>query len=239
MRKFLFTEICIIFLVLVIVLPSFAYVDITPQDAKKRIDAGENLFIMDVRQPEEYATGYVPNAVLIPLGEVAQRLGEIPRDKPVIVVCKSGGRSAQVSKILDDNGFKSVFNVLGGTSAWKAMPSYLYITPQDLRDQLDDANKFIVDVRTIEEYKASHIAVAISMPLGDLKDRMNEIPMDKEIIVVAENNDQGDQSAGMFISAGYKNVKNMSGGMPNWNFESSVSSKKMILTTFAKIKTGR
>ena len=239
MRKALSIIISVKLAILIVAFSAFAYVDTTPQAAKLRIDNGEDLFIMDVRQPNEYATGYVPNAVLIPLGEVANRLGEIPKDKPIIVVCRSGARSAQASQILDDNGFENVFNVLGGTSAWQNMPSYLYIAPKDLRDQLGDLNKFMVDVRMTDEYKARHITDAVSIPLDELEDRINEIPMDKEIIVIADGNDQGDQASEMLISAGYKDVNNMTGGMPNWEFETSVNPKGHILTTFGKIKAGK
>ena len=65
-----------------------------PAEVKQKLDAEEDVFVLDVREVEEYAQGYVPTAYLIPRGEIEQRLDEIPRDKPVIVVCKSGGRSA-------------------------------------------------------------------------------------------------------------------------------------------------
>lgn len=236
MRKFLFFLVCVNLLTFT-TLSIFAYTDITPQDAKKRIDAGENVFFMDVRQPEEYATGYAPNAVLIPLGEVAQRLNEIPQDKSIFVICKAGGRSAQASKILDDNGFKNVFNILGGTSAWQELPSYLYITPKDLKAQIDDANKFIVDVRSSDDYSALHIARAASIPIDKIKDQLGNIPIDKEIIVIAEDNKQGNIASETLILAGYKNVKNMDGGMTSWAFETSVFNKGKILTTFGIIKT--
>ncbi len=239
MRKALSIIVSVQLAILIVAFSALAFVNTTPQEVKQRMDNGEDLFIMDVRQPNEYATGYVPNAVLIPLGEVADRLDEIPKDKPVIVVCRSGARSAQASQILDDNGFEDVANVLGGTSAWQSVPYHLYITPEDLRNQLVDFGKFMVDVRTTDEYNALHIADAVSIPLDELEDRINEIPMNKKIIVIADGNDQGDQASEMLISAGYEDVKNMAGGMPNWEFETSVNSKGRILTTFGKIKAGK
>lgn len=77
-------------------------------------------FILDVRQPEEFAAGHVPGAKLIPLGELAGRLAEVPKNVPVYVICHSGNRSAQASQILAAKGFGNIRNVQGGILAWQA-----------------------------------------------------------------------------------------------------------------------
>lgn len=237
MKKLTFAAIYLVSLILSVASLAFAYEDISPQEVKQKLDAGEDIFIVDVRQPEEYAQGYVPKALLIPLGEIEQRLDEIPRNLPVIVVCKSGWRSAQASQILDDNGFDNIHNMVGGTLAWKDMPSYLYVTPQDLRDQLADVNKLILDVRTVEEYSAAHIEIAISIPFDQLDQRLDEIPQDKEIVVVATDDDQGVETAEKLIESGYTEVKNMAGGMQNWDFETAVFASGKMITTFGALKT--
>ncbi len=73
--------------------------------------------LIDVRQPEEYAEGHVPGARLIPLAEVPDRLGEVPTDEPVLVICKSGGRSLRAAEHLVAQGVDAT-NVAGGTMAW-------------------------------------------------------------------------------------------------------------------------
>jgi rhodanese-related sulfurtransferase len=80
---------------------------------------GENAVVLDVREPDEYAAGHVPGAVLIPLGEVVQRLDEVPQGGPLHVICHSGGRSARATAWLEQQGVEAV-NVAGGTSAWIA-----------------------------------------------------------------------------------------------------------------------
>ena len=65
------------------------------KELKRKIDAKEDFFLLDVREPNEYQIGRIPGSTLIPLGEVPQRVDEIPRDKEIIVHCKMGGRSAQ------------------------------------------------------------------------------------------------------------------------------------------------
>ena len=76
--------------------------------------------MLDVRTPEEYAEGHIPGAVLIPVQELEQRLGEVPKDRQVYVYCRSGVRSVQASKILAGAGFTHIENVEGGIKAWQA-----------------------------------------------------------------------------------------------------------------------
>jgi rhodanese-related sulfurtransferase len=76
-----------------------------------------NAVVVDVRQPDEYLGGHVPGAVLIPLNDVPERFGELPTDREVLVVCRSGGRSYVASEFLVANGVQAV-NVAGGTLAW-------------------------------------------------------------------------------------------------------------------------
>ncbi len=85
-----------------------------------QLRGNEAIVIIDVRQPEEYAEGHIPGAVLIPLGELANRLSEVPTDKPVILVCRSGNRSVQALQLLQEAGFTNGHNMVGGMKAWVA-----------------------------------------------------------------------------------------------------------------------
>lgn len=82
---------------------------------QQRLDEGSPL--IDVREPEEYQEARAPGARLVPLGQVPERIGEIPTDRTVYVICKSGGRSAQAVEHLRSQGIDAV-NVTGGTLAW-------------------------------------------------------------------------------------------------------------------------
>ena len=81
----------------------------------------QGALLLDVREQTEYAALHAPQATLIPLGEVATRLQEIAiyKDKPVVVVCRSGRRSAKAVAILKEAGFTQVSNVQGGMIAWE------------------------------------------------------------------------------------------------------------------------
>lgn len=78
-----------------------------------------NIMLVDVREPDEYAAGRVPGAVLIPLATVPDRTDEIPKDSTVYLICASGGRSMNAAEYLDANGWDTV-NISGGTKAWIA-----------------------------------------------------------------------------------------------------------------------
>lgn len=90
---------------------------ISVQDLKRKLEAGEDFFFLDVREPHEAEISQI-GAVLIPKGVVRQRLNEIPRDQQVVVHCRSGARSADVVRWLQDEGYSDVYNVAGGINAW-------------------------------------------------------------------------------------------------------------------------
>ncbi len=92
--------------------------EISVSEALAKKDAGA--FILDVRQPEEWNEFHVPGAILIPLGELASRVNELPRDREVLVICRTGHRSAQGRDILLSAGFTQVTSIAGGITQWKA-----------------------------------------------------------------------------------------------------------------------
>ncbi len=87
-------------------------------ELKRKIDAKEDFYLLDVREPNEYQIGKIPGSTLIPLGEVPQRVSEIPRDKEIIVHCKMGGRSAKAAAFLRQQGYTNVKNLKGGITDW-------------------------------------------------------------------------------------------------------------------------
>jgi adenylyltransferase/sulfurtransferase len=92
--------------------------DITALELKQRLDRGESLRIVDVREPNEYQINRIPGSVLIPLGDVPRRYNELDADQEIIVQCKTGGRSAKAADFLRSVGFKRVLNLKGGILDW-------------------------------------------------------------------------------------------------------------------------
>src|ERR1044071_5268249 len=91
--------------------------EITPAEFVARRDRGDSLTLLDVREGWELDVASVPGVVHIPMGEVADRLGELDRGREVVVLCRSGRRSLQVANLLQQNGFRAV-NLAGGILAW-------------------------------------------------------------------------------------------------------------------------
>jgi molybdopterin/thiamine biosynthesis adenylyltransferase/rhodanese-related sulfurtransferase len=90
---------------------------ITVVDLKRRLDAGEDVFVLDVREPHEYQIVNI-GAPLIPLGDLPNRLGELDANREIVIHCKTGGRSQRAAEFLQKSGFKNVSNLVGGITAW-------------------------------------------------------------------------------------------------------------------------
>jgi len=82
------------------------------------LDSEADHILIDVRTPGEFAGGHIEGAININVQEIGQRLDEIPSDKPIVLYCRSGNRSAQAARILDGAGFEGVYD-LGGIQAWQ------------------------------------------------------------------------------------------------------------------------
>ena len=93
--------------------------EISATDLKQRMDAGDDIQLIDVRQPEEHAFARIQGAKLIPLGELLQRMSEIDETRETVLQCKSGMRSARGVEALQRAGFKGELkNLRGGITAW-------------------------------------------------------------------------------------------------------------------------
>ena len=91
--------------------------EITVKDLKGKLDNGEDINVLDVREPHEYEVANI-GVKLVPLGELPQRLAEFDQSENFAIHCKTGGRSAKAVKLLQDAGFTNVYNVKGGITAW-------------------------------------------------------------------------------------------------------------------------
>lgn len=102
--------------------------EITPRELKARQDRGDDLFILDVREPHEYQICNLKGK-LIPLGELTRRVSELDSSREMVVHCRSGKRSADAIHFLQTAGFKKLWNLKGGVLAWSdevdpTMPKY-------------------------------------------------------------------------------------------------------------------
>jgi rhodanese-related sulfurtransferase len=94
---------------------------ISPVDAQSQLDEDDSVVLLDVRTQQEWdEDGHSPDATLIPLDQLQSRLGELDADEPIMVICRSGNRSAAAVDFLRQNGFSNVADVEGGMRNWAA-----------------------------------------------------------------------------------------------------------------------
>lgn len=93
---------------------------INPTELKSRLDKGEKLVLLDVREQWEYDLAKLNGSILIPLGTLPQSLGKLDRDSEIICICHHGMRSADATNFLLQQGFPQVKNLVGGIDAWSA-----------------------------------------------------------------------------------------------------------------------
>ena len=101
--------------------PNFPQVkDVDPQEV---FQATNGVFLVDVRRPDEYTgeLGHVPGSILITLDTLGEHMDKIPKDKTVVFVCRSGGRSASAAAMAMDDGYSEVFNMKGGMIQWNQL----------------------------------------------------------------------------------------------------------------------
>jgi rhodanese-related sulfurtransferase len=90
---------------------------VSPSEAQSKLSEKPKPFLLDVRQPEEFRSGHIPGAKLIPLGELSSRLKELPKNQEIICVCQSGSRSQSATRQLAGAGY-NVINLRGGMIGW-------------------------------------------------------------------------------------------------------------------------
>jgi rhodanese-related sulfurtransferase/TusA-related sulfurtransferase len=91
---------------------------INNEELEKKLEANENLVVIDVREAAEYAFNHIPDAISIPLGELEERVTELNKEDEIFVVCRTGNRSDLAAQKLTEKGFTNVFNVVPGMSQW-------------------------------------------------------------------------------------------------------------------------
>jgi sulfur-carrier protein adenylyltransferase/sulfurtransferase len=96
-----------------------SYREVSPDEIRTRLSAGEDVFLLDVREPSEVEEWAYPFGINIPLGQLGDRVGELPQDTTIVVACHGGTRSAKAASALSDAGWTAE-NLTGGAVAWAA-----------------------------------------------------------------------------------------------------------------------
>ncbi len=103
---------------------------ISAEELERCLDNGAAPFLLDVREPQEMVDGVIAGSVNIPMGEVEHRLGELPTDRDIVVICHVGARSEYIAKKLVALGYGRALNLSGGLDAWSFLSSRREPTPK-------------------------------------------------------------------------------------------------------------
>jgi rhodanese-related sulfurtransferase len=99
-------------------MPEPVIIDISPLELKQRLDSGEDILVIDVREDWELAITSLPFAHQIRMVEILRHLDKIPKDKPVVIMCRSGSRSSRTIEMLQLKGYENLLNLDGGILNW-------------------------------------------------------------------------------------------------------------------------
>ncbi len=97
--------------------------EITAQELRTLLNSPEPPLVVDVREPVELLSGVIPGSVSVPLGAIAQRMGELPRDRPIVAYCQTGERSLMIVQFLNRRGWRNAKSLRGGIEAWNQLGS--------------------------------------------------------------------------------------------------------------------
>jgi rhodanese-related sulfurtransferase len=212
------------------------YTDVTPEEAYDMISQQE-VVLLDVRTQEEYDSGHIPDALLIPLSELESRLDELNPADHILVYCRSGHRSAEAASILIANSFTRVYNMAGGILQWQAeglpvyieqtptaspepmMPSYTDVTPEEAHEMISQQEVVVIDLRAQEKYDSGHIPDALLMPLSELESRLDELNPSGNILVYHSCGSCSKKAAQTLVDNGFFYVYNLKGGIGEWQVQ--------------------
>jgi rhodanese-related sulfurtransferase len=216
--------------------------------------SGAQPFLLDVRYPEEYATGFIEGTLNIPLRELTQHLDALPAmEAPLVLIDDSGFRSAIAMMTLRMLGYQNAQSLVGGIEAWTAaglplvtrpvpalpagtepkmdpdllamVDAYLpevqpeawsTVTPQALAELPAEAVPLLVDVRQLEAYAQGHIEDSLNVPLGELVQHLDQVPVDQPVVLIDTSGHHAILAMTALQMLGYKDVKVLAGGVEAW-----------------------
>jgi len=195
------------------------YKTITSDEAAKMMHSDSGVVILDVRTEEEFETGYIEGAILLPHTEIKNKAEVVLPDKDAVILiyCRSGNRSATAAQALVNMGYTNIYD-FGGIIDWPGAKS---ITAEQAAKMMAlDSDVMILDVRTLEEFEESHIRDAILLPHTEIKNEAETILPNKDaiILIYCKAGIRSAAAAKELTEMGYSNVYDF-GGIVDWEGE--------------------
>ncbi|TAK95688.1 hypothetical protein EPO05_03505 [Patescibacteria group bacterium] len=207
---------------------------ITVGELASKVQQGSPLLILDARPVDQYLTEHIPNAASASPETIDERLAGISRDMPIVTVGNNYAEAQGIAVLLDTRGYKNISVLVGGMTAWQDnsgttvswgdptsfsdLAKVKFTTTEEARKNQTNRPQYILflDVRTRDEFDASHVTGAINVPLDELESNTSGIARGKEVIVYGASELQGFQAAVKLSDLGYISVKALSGTFDGW-----------------------
>lgn len=208
---------------------------ISNSELASKLGSNASLLIIDIRDVDSYQKEHISNAINIPMGTDLEMIQALDKDKNCIVVDYGGDwqMAASIAGKMMEAGFKNVTYLDGGFDAWKNnyqstvsdgdpnsftdQAKVTYVKVEDLKKMMDSSMTLtIIDVRNENQFKEGHLKNALNIPLGNLVQRKNEIPIGRKIILYDDNGFLAFKGAVRLFDAGVFNVSSLAEGLNTW-----------------------
>lgn len=196
--------------------------EIKGDEALKIMEKDKEALFIDVRSPEEYSAGHIPNAVNMFIDEFESNLDKLKghEEKAIVLYCNSGKKSGDAAKILVENGFKDVSNAEGVKKYEYDLVKYKDITAEDMLALLEEnKDAVLVDVRPEKDFKKGHIENAINVPFDQVESRLAELDKTKDIVLYCNTGNKSSSVAKQLQEKGYEKVYNAIDGVKEYEFK--------------------
>lgn len=181
----------------------------------------DKILIIDVRPEAEYKAGHIENAINMLSDTIGDNVSAIEawKNMPIVVYCNTGRRSAAAADVLLKKGFKEVYNADGVKQYAYNLVTYSDILPADLLKMKQDENTVLVDYRPQAQYEAGHIEGAINIELGEIKNNLDKLPKEKNIVLYCNTGTKSMEGAKELSALGYENVFNCIFGVKEYAYD--------------------
>lgn|GEM_PF-110913 len=205
---------------------------LAPKEYDQKLNETARLQLIDVRTPKEYEEGHLANAANIDWngGNFEAEISTLLKETPTFIYCRSGGRSGEAAAKMCELGFKEVYDMIGGITAWEtanlsietsltSCEATQAIAPEVYSQKLNEMARFqLIDVRTPAEYAEGHLANAgnIDWNGGNFEAEITELMKEMPTFVYCRSGGRSGEAAAKMCQLGFTEIYDMAGGITEW-----------------------
>jgi rhodanese-related sulfurtransferase len=195
----------------------------------------QGALLVDVREIDEHQQVRIPGSRFLPLSALSDTYSTLPDDRPVILYCRSGNRSAHaVGALTHQAGFDNVYNMEGGIVEWYEeglpvdtgqvevagyRPPYVEMSPELADKEIANGDlRWVVDIRTEAQWATGHVRGARHIPFHQLPLRHGELPRGEPVLVTCDRGETSLLAARLLVDLGFGDVRTLAGGLEAWRY---------------------